>query len=329
MRKRKCLFILLSFALEMILMSCSYQPGDFVGINELDSGEVKELDRIVASYKLTYNYINIALVLDGEVVLTKSYGQNRLGKTDEYASVSKPVTAMIFMQLLESGEIEDVHDEILRYLPDHANAMPDRYIDSPISFFHLLTHQSGVPHLSDIWEGEKLSLAFRPGSDVMYSSNGFGILGLVMQQITGMSYSELVETFIAKPVGAESFETPDIFAAPSGQVRSTIYDMALFAIGVMDGTYVSEELLRELVFKNYASLEYGDICLGWFCDDIDTSDLVIFHNGSNGRPRAHLRIKPEKGMGVAITGMDYNEDGAQNFPELSIELMEFLETIQR
>ena len=328
MIKRICPIVILSLALVLILTSCSSQTGDFVGISELDSASLKEIDRIVASYKPTYNYINIALVVDGDIVLTKSYGQNRLRKTDEYASVSKPVTAMIFMQLLESGEIEDLHDEILRYLPDYANAMPDRYIDSPISFFHLLTHQSGVPHLSEMWEGEKLILAFRPGSDTMYSSNGFGILGLVMQQITGMSYSELVETYIAKPVGAESFETPDIFAAPSGQVRSTIYDMALFAIGVMDGTYVSDELLHELMFQRYTSLEHGDICLGWFCDETGNSDLTIFHNGSNGRPRAHLRIKPEKGLAVAITGMDYSEDGLQNFPDLSIELMEFLETNQ-
>jgi hypothetical protein len=32
---------------------------------------------------------------------------------------------------------------------------------------------------------------------------------------------------------------------------------------------------------------------------------------------------------VTITGMDYSEDGVQNFPDLSIELMEFLEILQR
>ena len=329
MMKRMPPILIYLLVLILILTSCSLQSRDFVGINELDTVSVEEIDQIVASYKPTYNYINIALVVDGEIVLTKSYSRNQLEKTDEYASVSKPVTAMIFMQLLESGEIDDVHDDILGYLPDYANAMPDRYADDPISFLHLLTHQSGVPHLSEMWEGEKLMLSFRPGSETMYSSNGFGILGLVMQQITGMSYSELVETYIAKPVGAQSFETPDIFAAPSGQVRSTIYDMALFAIGVMDGTYVSNKLLHELMFQRYTSLENGDICLGWYCDEIDTTNRVIFHNGSNGRPRAHLRIKPDKGMVVAITGKDYNEDGVQNFPQLSIELMEFLETIQR
>jgi hypothetical protein len=80
------------------------------------------------------------------------------------------------------------------------------------------------------------------------------------------------------------------------------------------------------MFQRYASTEHGDICLGWFCDDIDSPDMTIFHNGSNGRPRAHLRIKPEKGMAVAITGMNCTEGGLQNFADLSIDLMKFLES---
>jgi CubicO group peptidase (beta-lactamase class C family) len=327
--KRSYLFFLIVGCIAVVITAAASRDGDFVGVNLLDDDQIAQIDRIVATYRPNYNYINIALVLDGEVVLTKSYGQNRLKKTDVYASVSKPVTAMIFTQLLESGEIEDVLDNILRYCPEYADVMPERYADSPITFFHLLTHQSGVSHLSNMWDGEKLNLAFRPGSDVMYSSNAFGILGLAMAHVTDKSYPDLLETYIAEPVGAESFEAADIFAAPSGQVRSTIYDMALFAIGVMDGTYVPEERLQELVFQRYASSEYGEICLGWYCDNLGSPDLTIFHNGSNGRPRAHLRIKPERGMAVAITGMDYSEDGIQNFADLSIELIEFLEVSHR
>jgi CubicO group peptidase (beta-lactamase class C family) len=327
--KRSYLLLLIVGCIAGLLAVAVFRHGDFVGENLLDPGRMERWDDIVAAYKSIYNYINIALVRDGELVLTKTYCRNRLEKTDVYASVSKPVTAMIFMHLLESGKIENVQDVILRYCPDNTDVMPERYADSPITFYHLLTHQSGVPHLSSMWDGEKLDLAFRPGTDVMYSSNAFGILGFAMAQVTGMSYPELIETYIAKPVGAESFEAPDSFAAPSGQVRSTIYDMALFAIGVMDGTYVADELILDLMFQRHASSENGEICLGWYCDGVDSTNMTIFHNGSNGRPRAHLRIKPEKGMAVAITGMNRSESGVQNFAELSIELTEFLEDSHR
>jgi CubicO group peptidase (beta-lactamase class C family) len=190
---------------------------------------------------------------------------------------------------------------------------------------HLLTHQSGVSHLSEMWRDAKLDLAFRPGTDVMYSSNAYGILGDVLEEVAGMTYPELVKEFIGKPVGATSFGARPWFQSPAGQVFSTIDDMAHFAIGVMDGSYVSADLLSEIAFQSYAHSQYGGICLGWYCNNVGSPELTIFHAGSNGRPRAYLRIKPHKGLGVAITGLNEFETGAHDFVDLSIDLMRTLE----
>jgi CubicO group peptidase (beta-lactamase class C family) len=316
--------IVFSIAAVSLLAVSIPRTGDFIGVNKLDEGEVQAVDRIVSRYRDNYRYINIALVRDSEVVLTKSYGQNRLNKTDVYASVSKPVTAMIFLQLLEDGEITSVDDAIASYDEDYADVLPEAYRDTPITFFHLLTHQSGVSHLSELWNGEKLSLAFQPGTDVMYSSNAYGILGDVMSEIMGLSYSKMVDTYIGDPVGARSFWTIPHFQAPAGQVRSTIEDMAKFAIGVMDGTYVSEETLQELVYKKYAQDASGDICLGWYCTNLGSDELAIYHAGSNGRPRAFLAIKPYQGFAVAITGFNHLETNQHDFGDLTIELMDAL-----
>ncbi len=93
----------------------------------------------------------------------------------------------------------------------------------------------------------------------------------------------------------------------------------------MDGTYVSRDLLDDVAFQRYASDRYGGICLGWYCNNIGSPDLTVFHAGSNGRPRAYLRIKPHKGLAVAILGMDMYEEGVQDFVDLSLELMGLLE----
>jgi CubicO group peptidase (beta-lactamase class C family) len=320
-KKRIVVVIVFCISAVSLLAVSLPRTGDFVGANKLDDGEVQVVDQIVARYRANYRYINIALVRGGDLVFTKSYGQNRLNKTDVYASVSKPVTAMIFLQLLEAGEIASVDDAIASYDGDYADVLPEAYSNTPITFLHLLTHQSGVSHLSDMWNGEKLNLAFQPGTDVMYSSNAYGILGDVMGEITGLSYSKMVETYIGDPVGATSFWSIPHFQAPAGQVRSTIQDMAQFAIGVMDGTYVSEETLRELVYRRYAEDESGDICLGWYCTNLGSDELAIYHAGSNGRPRAFLAIKPYLGFAVAITGINHSEEGQHDFGDLTIELM--------
>lgn len=323
--KKKTVIAIVFCVLAVSLMAVSLlRSGDFIGVNKLDEGEVQALDQIVDRYQSNYRYINIALVREGEVVLTKSYGQDRLEKTDVYASVSKPVTAMIFLQLLESGEIASVDDAIENYDADYADVLPESVRDTPITFLHLLTHQSGVPHLSEMWNGKKLKLAFQPGTDVMYSSNAYGILGDVMEDITGLSYSKMVETYIGNPVGANSFWTIPHFQAPAGQVHSTIEDMAWFAIGVMDGAYVSKETLQELAYRQYAQDEYGDICLGWYCTNLGSEELTIFHAGSNGRPRAFLAIEPYQGFAVAITGLNHRENSEHDFGDLATELMDAL-----
>lgn len=311
------MFVLVAF----LLASCRGEKGDHIGLNTISGDKLARVDDVVSEYRPNYEYINIALVENGEIVLTKSYGRNRLEKNDVYASVSKPVTAMILLQLYEGGLIDSFDEDIGNYDEEYANVLPEPYTDSEITFKQLLTHQSGVPHLSKLWDGDKLILDFEPGTGVQYSSNAYGILGAVMSEITGESYTELVKSYIGEPVGADSFTSMPWFQAPGGQVRSTIEDMAKFAIGIMDESYVSRELLDELMFKHYADEAYGSLCLGWYCAYLDTEEFAIYHNGSNGRPRAFLAIKPEMGYAVAITGLSYSEDSAQDFPDLAIDLM--------
>jgi CubicO group peptidase (beta-lactamase class C family) len=321
------LLVLLSVS-ALVVAGCAPQTRDFTGSNGLAPEQLQVIDQTVARFLPHYEYINVALVRDGEVALTRTYGRNRLDKVDVYASVSKPVTAMILLQLLEQGALDSIDDEVQRYLPAYQGVQPEPYDDTPITFVHLLTHQSGVPHLSELWNEEgQLNLAFRPGTAVQYSTQGYGILGYVMKEITGKSYERLLQEYIGDPVAASSFQASHHFTAPGGQVRSTIHDLARFAIGVMSGQYVSDGTLDTLVFKRYAQNEYGTICLGWYCSDLNSPDVTIYHNGSNGRPRAHLRIKPLKKLAVAVTGLNRSQDGPRDFPELSVRLMELLETL--
>ena len=69
-------------------------------------------------------------------MLTKTFGKNRLQKTDVYASVSKPVTAMIVMQLLEAGDFENVLDDIARYDPEDHPFTWRRYVTRDLMSGH-------------------------------------------------------------------------------------------------------------------------------------------------------------------------------------------------
>lgn len=180
--------------------------------------------------------------------------------------------------------------------------------------------------MSQLWDGGKLKLDFKPGTSVQYSSNGFGILGDVMEEITGKSYSKLIQDYIAEPIGAESFTVLiPAFLAPGGQVASNIEDMARFAIRVMEGKYIDNDTLCNEILKEYAKNRFGSIGLGWYCTNLDSNDLAGYHAGSNGRPRAFLAIKPYKKNAVALTGLNRSEKNPQVFAELTIDLMAIIE----
>ena len=239
---------------------------------------------------------------------------------------AKPVTAMIVLQLLQEGKIASLDDDIGIYHSKYKNAVPKEYGDSHITFRQLLSHTSGVPHQSKFWSGNKLKLEFRPGSRAAYSTHGYGILGDVIEKITGRSYNRLVKDYIGKPIDADSFRVMHpFFDAPAGQVASTIEDMARFSIAVMEGKYISSDFLCNEVLKEHAKDRHGSIGLGWYCTGFNTHNLAGYHAGSNGRPRAFLAIKPYKHNAIAITGLNRSSKNAQDFGPLIKDLMAIIE----
>jgi CubicO group peptidase (beta-lactamase class C family) len=313
------------------LLGCADQPeiqdktGIYTSVNHLSEIQSKEIDQLVISYLDHYNYISVGLMGPEGTLLIRSYGSDRMGKRDVYASVSKPVTSVIFFEMLEKGVVASVNDPIGLYDDKYRNAMPDKYQGSPITFQHLLSHQSGIPHHKRIWKGGRLKLEFKPGTATMYSTRGYGVLGDVLCNIAGMNYNRLAREYIGLPVGAGSFHAPSwLFEAPGGLVSSTISDMALFAGGVMDNLYISDSLQSNLQWVPVTEDRFGEIGLGWYLTNYGTDSLAIYHAGSNGRPRAFIALRPRQHLGVVLLGKHRSSDGDQLFYQLATELIQKL-----
>ena len=299
----------------------------FTGINSLSEDLVNEIDQIVDRYLEDYTYISVAVIADSQIRLTRSYGMNRIGRTDEYASVSKPVTSVIIARLVEEGFIASLDDPISQYSDKYSDVMPDQYKDTPLTFKHLLSHQGGVPHHDRIWEDGRLALAFRPGTDVMYSTRGYGILGEVISELSGSSYNRLVKTYIGDPLGAGSFSVPNLlFEAPGGLVISTIQDMARFGLGVMQYDFASEPLMKEQFWYPWSDGEMG---LGWYVNYHGTDSLTVYHAGSNGTPRAFIVLRPDHQLGITLLGKHREPDGAQHFYLLARDLIARIEEYEK
>lgn len=284
------------------------RPADYTVMDFMEPARTNRLDDItrirvddkVFDFLLHYNWMTVGIIQDGEIAYLRSFGERgRLVKDAVYASVSKPVTSVIFVQLLKKGLIRDINDNIFDYSKKYGrNVMPEQYADDNLTFKHLLTHQSGIPHIDKpVWKDGKLNLQFRPGTKTEYSTNGFAVLGEIMEEITKKSYSDLVKEYVGNPVAASSFWAEDEFRAPGARVHSTPEDFARFAWGVINHSYMNEEDFNAVLAK-----DYGESALGWGGSDWGTDDFMMGHAGSNGKPRAYILIKPRKMLGVVLMG---------------------------
>jgi D-alanyl-D-alanine-carboxypeptidase/D-alanyl-D-alanine-endopeptidase len=169
--------------------------------------------------------ISIALVRDGDVVWTGTYGWANVGAKvpatpDTYFSTGstfKFVTATAVMQLVEQAKLTldtPLNDFVG---PKLAVAGAD-----DVTFRHLLSHNSGlqgpvgtVPLWSrtapitplQILEGMKRIAA--PGTVYRYCNECFGIMAWVVQKASGQTWDQYVYEHILKPLGVD-MPTPSI-----------------------------------------------------------------------------------------------------------------------
>jgi CubicO group peptidase (beta-lactamase class C family) len=179
----------------------------------------------------------LAIVREGEIVHLAGYGiANEAGDpvTPQtpflLASLSKPVTAVAVMQLVEAGQVE-LDAPIQQYLPW---LLPDM----PITVRHLLHQTSGLdeaqgyrrnlePDSPDALENSIRQLAHTelnnpPGTAFEYSNSNYDILGLLIETVTGQPYGDTIQTNIFDPLGMSNSFT-SLESARAAGMSSAFY----------------------------------------------------------------------------------------------------------
>ncbi len=118
------------------------------------------------------------------------------------ASVTKTFTAALILQLAEEGKV-DLDAPVARYVPGIAH-------DGNYTARELIQHRSGLMATDGIAPAEALlaashtPLAFEPGEGFLYSSPGYYMLGLIVEKVTGVSYTRALHERLLDPLGLDS-----------------------------------------------------------------------------------------------------------------------------
>jgi len=177
------------------------------------------------------------IVKSGRIVWSKGYGWSDINgrvvmdpdrSIQNIGSISKTVTATAAMQLWEKGKFE-LDDDVNQYLP-----FPVRnpsHPDKLISFRSLLTHRSSIadspaygasyacgdPSMTlETWIKDYFMPAgryyqkdrnfhpWKPGEKYHYSNVGFGLLGYLVERLSGEPFSEYTHKHVFAPLGMKT-----------------------------------------------------------------------------------------------------------------------------
>ena len=278
-------------------------------------------------------------------------------------SVSKVYVTAAVMQLVDRGLVE-LDEPVTTYIPDFT--MTDaRYTDITVRM--LMDHTSGIPGTSEknmfLYDDnyrdrdyllESLSLqrlTHEPGEYAAYCNDGFDLLELIVENVTGTDYTEYVGKNIAAPMGATHtgsaltlFENernaPIIFAGNvpyaydycmsigAGGINATASDVANFGSAFFkeNSALLSEKSKETMATRWNDEGENTDVYkdgngLGW--DYVESlayeaeGVTVLGKGGDITNQHAFLLVAPEEEVSVAVL----SAGGNSNYNELMAEAL--------
>lgn len=272
----------------------------------------------------------------GELVVSESFGfadmetgeQNSPSTRFRIASVSKSLTAVAVLQLVEQGVLQ-LYDPLEKWLPGFQNG-------TKITIEQLLAHRSGIPsdvYLPDFGEKSTSGLSlneavswvrgaaprFEPDSRFEYSNTGYLILSAIIEKACGEPFDTVLSKQIFDPTGMvnSGLDTPAVSEgqatgysrSQSGNVIETAYrhpsfgwgygalyasteDLLGFATALFDGELIPKTLVRKMTTGRSSTPWKNQYGLGWFIDDVNGHDMIE-GIGSTGGFVATIRYFPD------------------------------------
>ena len=304
--------------------------------------------------------VQYALISDGEIVLSGNAGvfskscNGKLTCNSMYGigSVSKVFTAAAIMQLVDQGKV-NLDSPVTKYLPEF-NMADERY--KKITVRMLLNHSSGVmgssfenaflmddndsyvrDHLLENLKDQRLKAD--PGAYSVYCNDGFSLAELVIEKVSGKSFSEFIDQYFTKPLEMDETKTPaedfdrsqlaatyfpgfenptpfdSVNAIGAGGIYSSAEDLCRFAeIFMTNGSHtnvLSKHSAETTMAKEYKNGMWPQCCdnlmgygLGW--DSVDAFPMnrygiqALTKGGDTLQYHSTFIVLPEYDMAMAV-----------------------------
>ena len=286
--------------------------------------------------------LSCAVAVGDELVFSDGFGladvENGVpagpGTVYRLASISKPITAVLAMQLVERGELDLDAD-----VADLVAAWPAKRW--PVTTRQLLGHLGGVRHYAG--EGESTvpyatqtdglarfaadPLLHEPGTAYRYSTYGFNLVAAVIEARTGRPFAAVVAERVAAPCAAPTLQADDVRRIVPGRAQGYVRrDGVLENSELMDASYKlgggglcasAEDLVRFASALLAGRLVEPDTLAAMWTEQRTTAGdgtgygrgfgvrtvggrRVVSHSGAQPRVSTMLYLLPDERVAVAV-----------------------------
>ncbi|MGB7820162.1 MAG: serine hydrolase domain-containing protein [Ornithinibacter sp.] len=180
----------------------------------------------------------VAVAENGKTVHANGFGTDGRGNPVTadtpfwIGSNTKSITALAVMQLVEDGVL-DLDAPVQQYLPDFRVADPGA--SATITLRHLLNQTSGISRIDGIRavarggagsmqdtvaDMRELQLDRPVGQSFEYANLNSVVLGAVIEQVTGQSWQQYVDSHVFEPLGMDRTFTDQATADAAGLTRT-------------------------------------------------------------------------------------------------------------
>ena len=268
------------------------------------------------------------IVAKGDEVLYESYRGFAQGKDQEpindtialhVASISKSLTAMATLKLVEAGKI-NLEDPLTKYFP--------KFPYPKVTVFTLLSQRSGLPKYEYVIEKIKpappeLSKKYLTNQDIlnmliryqpelaratdtgfMYCNTNYALLALLIEKVTEKSFPEAMKQMVFRPLKMKHsyiFQEKDTLTAAKSfyqrgprvypydrldliygdkNVYTTPRDLLNFSKALYSKDFLKPEL-KQKIFEPYSNERPGinNYGLGFRMKVFDENEKLTYHNG--------------------------------------------------
>jgi serine beta-lactamase-like protein LACTB, mitochondrial len=313
----------------------------------LAPGKIRDIEQAVETVMAREKIpgLTVAVAIDDALAWTRGFGmadlENRVPATSKtvyrLGSISKPVTAVAVMQLVEKDRLE-LDSPIRKYVP----AFPEK--PWPVTIRQLLAHLGGIRHYSgpeeldstrhytDLLEPMKIfrddPLLFEPGTKFAYTTYGYLLLGAAVEAGSRMKFMDYLRENIFRPADMDSMRADSVYdlipnrtrgyrRTPSGTIQncgladtsnkipgggmvSTASDLVKFAAALDRGTLLGKELVRQMFTpQKMRDGKPAPYGLGWRILSLGDRKAVG-HGGAQQGTSTFLLLVPGQGLAVAV-----------------------------